>query len=234
MLRIEHLDCGYGAVRAVHDVSFDVPAASIFALLGPNGAGKTSTIMAIMGHVSIYGGRILLNAMDITRRRAVERVGLGIALVPEGRQLFSDLTVEENLTVGGYARPFAEDAAERDRVFGYFPRLYARRRQLAGSLSGGEQQMLSIGRALMARPRLLLVDELSLGLMPKMVDFCLDVLLKLKSEGLGILLVEQNTTSALGVADRVCVLSSGVEVFQGTAEQAKAMGSLFTAFLGGG
>lgn len=234
MLRIEHLDCGYGAVRAVHDVSFDVPAASIFALLGPNGAGKTSTIMAIMGHVNVHGGRILLNATDITRRRAVDRVNLGIALVPEGRQLFSDLTVDENLTVGGYARPFADDAAERDRVFGYFPRLHERRRQLAGSLSGGEQQMLSIGRALMAKPRLLLVDELSLGLMPKMVDFCLDVLLKLKSEGLGILLVEQNTASALGVADRVCVLSSGVEVFQGTAEEAKAMGSLFTAFLGGG
>ena len=234
MLRIEHLDCGYGAVRAVHDVSFDVPAASIFALLGPNGAGKTSTIMAIMGHVNVHGGRILLNATDITRRRAVDRVNLGIALVPEGRQLFSDLTVDENLTVGGYARPFADDAAERDRVFGYFPRLHERRRQLAGSLSGGEQQMLSIGRALMAKPRLLLVDELSLGLMPKMVDFCLDVLLKLKSEGLGILLVEQNTVSALGVADRVCVLSSGVEVFQGSAEQARAMGSLFTAFLGGG
>jgi len=234
MLRIEHLDCGYGAVRGVHDVSFDVPDASIFALLGPNGAGKTSTIMAIMGHVNIYGGRILLNATDITRRRAVERVSLGIALVPEGRQLFSDLTVDENLTVGGYARPFAEDAAERDRVFSYFPRLYERRRQLAGSLSGGEQQMLSIGRALMGRPRLLLVDELSLGLMPKMVDSCLGVLLKLKSEGLGILLVEQNTASALGVADRVCVLSSGVEVFQGTTEQARAMGSLFTAFLGGG
>jgi ABC-type branched-subunit amino acid transport system ATPase component len=107
MLCIEHLDCGYGAVRAVHDVSFDVPAASIFALLGPNGAGKTSTIMAIMGHVNVHSGRILLNATDITRRRAVERVNLGIALVPEGRQLFSDLTVDENLTVGGYARPFA-------------------------------------------------------------------------------------------------------------------------------
>src|SRR5579863_10371840 len=124
VLKLENLKCGYGSVEAVHNVSFDVPAASIFALLGPNGAGKTSTIMAIMGHVNVHSGRILLNATDITRRRAVDRVNLGIALVPEGRQLFSDLTVDENLTVGGYARPFAEDAAERDRVFGYFPRLY--------------------------------------------------------------------------------------------------------------
>ena len=139
-------------------------AGSVFALLGPNGAGKTSTIMAIMGHVDIYAGRIVFDGVDITRRRAVDRVDLGIALVPEGRQLFSDLTVGENLTVGGYARPLAHDAAKRDRVFGYFPRLYERRGQLAGSLSGGEQQMLAIGRALMAEPRLLLVDELSLGL----------------------------------------------------------------------
>ncbi len=152
----------------------------MFALLGPNGAGKTSTIMAIMGHVDIYAGRIVFDGTDITRRRAVDRVDLGIALVPEGRQLFSDLTVDENLTVGGYARPLARDAAKRDRVFGYFPRLYERRTQLAGSLSGGEQQMLAIGRALMAEPRLLLVDELSLGLMPKMVDLCLDALMKLK------------------------------------------------------
>ena len=150
--------------------------------------------------------------------------------MPEGRQLFSDLTVDENLTVGGYARPFAEDAAERDRVFSYFPRLYERRRQLAGSLSGGEQQMLSIGRALMGRPRLLLVDELSLGLTPKMVDSCLGVLLKLKSEGLGILLVEQNTASALGVADRVCVLSSGVEVFQGNYRASESNGVAIHGF----
>jgi branched-chain amino acid transport system ATP-binding protein len=232
MLRLENLNCGYGSVEAVHDVSFDVPAGSVFALLGPNGAGKTSTIMAIMGHVDIHGGRIVLDGEDIVSRRAIDRVGLGISLVPEGRQLFSDLTVDENLTVGGYARPADRDAAKRDRVFGIFPRLHERRTQLAGSLSGGEQQMLAIGRALMAEPRLLLVDELSLGLMPKMVDLCLDALLQLKQEGLTILLVEQNTASALDVADRVCVLSSGVQVYQGTAAEAKAAGSMFATFLG--
>jgi branched-chain amino acid transport system ATP-binding protein len=232
MLKLENLNCGYGSVEAVHNASFDVPAGSVFALLGPNGAGKTSTIMAIMGHIDIHGGRILLEDKDITRRRAIDRAGLGISLVPEGRQLFSDLTVDENLTAGGYARPIARDAAKRDRVFGYFPRLHERRMQLAGSLSGGEQQMLAIGRALMAEPRLLLVDELSLGLMPKMVDLCLDALLQLKREGLTIVLVEQNTARALDVADQVCVLSSGVQVFQGTAAEAKAAGSMFATFLG--
>ena len=232
MLKIEHLNCGYGSVHAVHDVSFDVPAGSIFALLGPNGAGKTSTIMAIMGHIDIHGGRILLENADITYRPAVERASLGISLVPEGRQLFSDLSVEENLTIGGYARPAERDAAKRDRVFNYFPTLSERRRQLAGSLSGGEQQMLAIGRAIMAEPRLLLVDELSLGLMPKMVDICLDVLMQLKREGLTIVLVEQNTARALEVADQVCVLSSGAQVFKGTSAEAKSAGSLFATFLG--
>jgi branched-chain amino acid transport system ATP-binding protein len=232
MLKLENLNCGYGSVEAVHDVSFDIPAGSVFALLGPNGAGKTSTIMAIMGHVDIHGGRILLDGKDIISRRVIDRVGLGISLVPEGRQLFSDLSVDENLTVGGYARPAGRDAVKRDRVFGIFPRLYERRTQLAGSLSGGEQQMLAIGRALMAEPRLLLVDELSLGLMPKMVDLCLDALLQLKREGLTILLVEQNTARALDVADKVCVMSSGVQVYQGTAAEAKAAGSMFATFLG--
>jgi branched-chain amino acid transport system ATP-binding protein len=232
MLRLENLNCGYGSVEAVHDISFDVPAGSVFALLGPNGAGKTSTMMAIMGHVDIHGGRIILEGEDITRRRAIDRVGLGIALVPEGRQLFSDLTVDENLTVGGYARPASRDAAKRDRVFAIFPRLHERRAQLAGSLSGGEQQMLAIGRALMAEPRLLLVDELSLGLMPKMVDLCLDALLALKRDGLTIVLVEQNTARALDVADKVCVMSSGVQVYQGTAAEARAAGSMFATFLG--
>ena len=232
MLKLESLSCGYGAVEAVRDVSLDVPAGSIFALLGPNGAGKTSTIMAVMGHVDIHGGRILIEGKDITRRRAVDRVRLGVALVPEGRQLFSDLTIDENLTVGGYARPSASDAAKRERVFGYFPRLAERRGQLAGSLSGGEQQMLALGRALMAEPRLLLVDELSLGLMPKMVDLCLDALTQLKREGLTVVLVEQNTARALDVADKVCVMSSGVQVYQGTAAEARAAGSMFATFLG--
>jgi branched-chain amino acid transport system ATP-binding protein len=232
MLDIEHLSCGYGTVRAVHDVSFSVPLGSIFALLGPNGAGKTSTIMAVMGHVDIYAGRVNFDAVEITRRRAVDRVELGIAVVPEARQLFSDLTVAENLTIGGYARRRQRDAGNRERIFGYFPRLYERRSQLAGSLSGGEQQMLAIGRALMAEPRLLLVDELSLGLMPKMVDLCLDVLVKLKADGLGILLVEQNTALALDVADRVGVVSSGHQIFEGTVEEARAAGSLFATFLG--
>src|ERR1700716_1171318 len=221
MLKLENLNCGYGSVEAVHNVSFDVPAGSVFALLGPNGAGKTSTIMAIMGHVDIHGGHIVLEGQDITRRRAIDRVGLGVALVPEGRQLFSDLTVDENLTVGGYAHPADRDAAKRDRVFSIFPRLHERRTQLSGSLSGGEQQMLAIGRALMAEPRLLLVDELSLGLMPKMVDLCLDALLALKRDGLTILLVEQNTERALEVAHQVCVLASGRSVFHGPAEAAR-------------
>ncbi len=232
MLRLDSLRCGYGAVEAVHGVSFDVAAGSVFALLGPNGAGKTSTIMAIMGHVDVHGGRILLDGADVAHRRAIDRVGLGISLVPEGRQLFSDLTIDENLTVGGYAWAADRDAAKRDRVFGIFPRLHERRTQLAGSLSGGEQQMLAIGRALMAEPRLLLVDELSLGLMPKMVDLCLDALMQLKREGLTIVLVEQNTARALDVADHVCVLSSGIQVYQGTAAEARASGSLFAAFLG--
>jgi branched-chain amino acid transport system ATP-binding protein len=232
MLRLEGLVCGYGTVEAVHHLSLEVERGTIFALLGPNGAGKTSTIMAIMGHVDILAGRILLEGEDISRRRATERARLGIAVVPEGRQLFSDLTVEENLTVGGYVRPARDETRNRERVFAAFPRLRDRRRQIAGSLSGGEQQMLAISRALMADPRLLLVDELSLGLMPKMTDLCLDALVRLSREGLTMILVEQNTARALDVADRVCVLASGVAVYQGDAAEAKAAGSLFATFLG--
>jgi branched-chain amino acid transport system ATP-binding protein len=232
MLKLDHLSCGYGAVRAVHDLSFELPAGTLLALLGPNGAGKTSTMMAIMGHVDIYSGRIVYQDADITRRRAVDRAELGIALVPEGRQLFPDLTVDENLTVGGYSHTRARDRINRERVFQTFPRLGERKTQLASSLSGGEQQMLAIGRALMAEPRLLLVDELSLGLMPKMVDLCLRALLDLKREGVTILLVEQNTARALDVADQVIVLSSGAVVFRGSAAQAKAEHSLFATFLG--
>jgi branched-chain amino acid transport system ATP-binding protein len=232
MLRLEHLSCGYGELRAVEDLSVEVAAGALLALLGPNGAGKTSAIMAIMGHTTISSGKILFEGRDITREPPVRRPARGIALVPEGRRLFGDLTVEENLTVGGYSRAFARDAINRERVYGLFPRLRDRRKQIAGSMSGGEQQMLAIGRALMAEPKLLLVDELSLGLMPKMVDLCFDALAALRREGLTVVLVEQNTTRALEIADTVCVLASGSVVFSGPAATTKTDISLFETFLG--
>jgi branched-chain amino acid transport system ATP-binding protein len=207
---------------AVSDLSFALEEGQILALLGPNGAGKTSTILAIMGHVPIKNGALSIDGRDATRLPALKRPELGLALVPEGRRLFSDLTVAENLTVGGYSRPRADEKRNLARAFELFPRLAERRGQLAASLSGGEQQMLAIGRALMSTPRLLLVDELSLGLMPKMVDICLDALRRLnREEGLTIVLVEQNTERALDVAHHVCVLASGRSVFTGSAESAR-------------
>jgi branched-chain amino acid transport system ATP-binding protein len=231
MLRLEKLSCGYGPIRAVEDLTLDVPAGSLLALLGPNGAGKTSTIMAIMGHTTIHGGRILFEGKDITAEPAVKRAPLGIALVPEGRRLFSDLTVEENLTVGGYCRSMARDAVNREQIYKVFPRLRDRRRQLAGSMSGGEQQMLAMGRALMAEPKLLLIDELSLGLMPAMVDLCFEALDRLRQGGLTVVLVEQNTARALEIAESVCILASGSVVFSGPASAARADIGLFETFL---
>jgi branched-chain amino acid transport system ATP-binding protein len=232
MLQLENLSCGYGSIRAVHDLSFALDERETMALLGPNGAGKTSTIMAIMGHTTIHGGRIVFRGEDITHVPAVRRVERGIALVPEGRLLFSDLSVEDNLTVGGYRHSVARDHINRERVYTLFPRLAERRTQIASSLSGGEQQMLAMGRALMAEPKLLLIDELSLGLMPKMVDLCFDALATLRKDGVTILLVEQNTQRALDFADQVCVITSGALAFSGTAAQARANDRLFDAFVG--
>jgi branched-chain amino acid transport system ATP-binding protein len=232
MLRLEQLSCGYGSIRAVSDVSFELPAGTVLALLGPNGAGKTTTIMAVMGHATIHGGRILFAGRDISRDPALGRARLGISLVPEGRRPFADLTVEENLSVGGYCRSSTDEAANRERVYALFPVLQQRRRQRAGSMSGGEQQMLAIGRALMIEPSLILIDELSLGLMPKMVDVCFAALERLRRSGLTIVLVEQNTRRALDIADRVCILSAGTVAFSGTAEDARADPALFETFLG--
>jgi branched-chain amino acid transport system ATP-binding protein len=231
MLRLENLGCGYGPVRAVEGVSFELAAHSSLALLGPNGAGKTSTLLAIMGHCTITGGRIWVEGRDITNVPAVRRVDLGIAWVPEGRLLFPDLTVEENLTVGGYRLPRTRDLANRRRVYDLFPLLADRRRQASGSLSGGEQQMLAIGRALMAEPRLLLIDELSLGLMPKMVDQCFRALETLKRQGVAILLVEQNTARALDFAEHCCVMTSGSLAFSGPSREARDNPRLFDVFV---
>jgi branched-chain amino acid transport system ATP-binding protein len=221
LLEVQNFSCGYGEIVAVRNLSFTVETGKILALLGPNGAGKTSTILAIMGHVQVKTGTMRVAGTDITRVAAVKRAEYGLALVPEGRRLFSDLTVAENLVIGGYSRSRAHEKSNLAHVFELFPRLSERRHQISASLSGGEQQMLAIGRALMSEPKLLLVDELSLGLMPKMVDLCIDALQKLNREGLAVLLVEQNTARALDIADQVCVLASGRSVFYGPAEIAR-------------
>ncbi|WP_020591992.1 ABC transporter ATP-binding protein [Kiloniella laminariae] len=232
MLQLENMDCGYGAFHAVHDLSLTIQQGEIFALLGPNGAGKSSTIMSIAGHVQLMSGAIRFDGTDISSLSARERVRLGIAVAPEGRRLFPDLTIEENLTVGGYSLPKGRETINKEIVFTLFPRLTERLKQPASTLSGGEQQMLAMGRAMMAEPRLLMIDEVSLGLMPKMVDVCYHAINHLKSQGVTILLVEQNTKRALEVADQVCVLESGQSVWQGTATEARKAPDLIEAFLG--
>jgi branched-chain amino acid transport system ATP-binding protein len=232
MLDIENLRCGYGSMDAVHDLSLEVPSGKIVALLGPNGAGKTSTIMSVAGHVQVKAGRISFEGKDISLVPPHRRVELGIAVVPEGRRLFSDLSVKDNLVVGGYSLSKARANENRERVFAIFPRLQERVDQIASSLSGGEQQMLAMGRALMASPRLLMVDELSLGLMPKAIDACYSVLEKLRESGVTILLVEQSTERAIRVADIVCVMESGVVVWRGSASDAREDPRLIAAYLG--
>ena len=209
MLEVTDLVCGYGDIVAVDNLSFTIGAGEIFGLVGANGAGKSATIMSLAGLLPVRSGAVRLDGRDITAVPAHARIDRGIALVPEGRRVFGDLSVDENLTVGGTR--LGGDALERnrERVFDTFARLAERRRQLAGSLSGGEQQMLAIGRAMMAEPSLLLIDELSLGLMPIAVDECYRALSDLQRDGLAILLVEQSTERVLRTADRIAILESG-------------------------
>ncbi|QPC94570.1 ABC transporter ATP-binding protein [Mesorhizobium sp. INR15] len=232
MLEVSGLSCGYGDIVAVRDLSFTVSAGSILALLGANGAGKSSTLMCLAGIVARKAGRVVVEGADISNLPAEQRIRHGMAIVPEGRRIFPDLSVLENLTVGGHIVSSAKLADGVEQVYGYFPRLKERKTQLAGSLSGGEQQMLAMGRALMSSPRLLLVDELSLGLMPKVVDECYEVLYRMKATGMAIILVEQNTERALAAADNVCVLEAGNLFWSGSAAQARANENLVAAFLG--
>jgi branched-chain amino acid transport system ATP-binding protein len=232
MLRLEDLSCGYGPMQAVQALDLTVAPGEITVLLGANGAGKTSTIMCIAGHVEMHAGRILYHEKDISHYTPMQRVAAGIGLVPEGRRLFAGLTVRENLLVGGYCRDKASTAPNIEKVLATFPRLKERLKQQAGSLSGGEQQMLAIGRALMSQPKILLIDELSLGLMPTMIDICYAAIEEFKSGGMSILLVEQSTRLALEVADEVTVLESGRTVWKGTAGEAIGSTDMIDAFLG--
>ncbi len=232
MLELQSVSCGYGAFQAVHELTLTLRPGTITGLLGPNGAGKSSTLMCVAGHATRQAGTVLFDGKDINELPPTERVRRGIAISPEGRRLFKDLSVEDNLRVGGLIQPARVYAQDRDRVLALFPRLSERLTSLAGNLSGGEQQMLAIGRALMTRPRLIMIDELSLGLMPKVIDLCYSALQTLRSEGMTVLLVEQNTERVLKVADDICVLESGRSVWQGSAEAARQDPNLTAAYLG--
>jgi branched-chain amino acid transport system ATP-binding protein len=232
MVQLDNLSCGYGMFQAVHGLSLELRAGTFNGLIGANGAGKSSTLMCIAGHVALQEGTLRFNGQDISRLGPRERVKLGIAISPEGRRLFKDLSVEDNLKVGGLIHPAAFYAQDRDKVLALFPRLGERLDSLAGNLSGGEQQMLAIGRALMTRPKLLMIDEISLGLMPKVIDLCYAALEQLRREGLTILVVEQNTDRLLRVADELCVLESGRTVWQGIAADARNDPTLTAAYMG--
>ncbi len=232
MLQLKNMHCGYGQMKAVQGLDLIAEQGKITALLGANGAGKSSTMMCIAGHVDLQEGTIQYKGVDISNQTPMQRVASGIGVVPEGRRLFTDLTVQENFIMGGYCRSKKKTGPNMDRVYEIFPRMKERRGQRAGALSGGEQQMVAIGRALMSEPELLLVDELSLGLMPKAIDICYQVLTELKDQGLAIVLVEQSTQRALKVADDITVLESGRVVWAGTAEESKNSMDVIDACLG--
>ena len=232
LLEVEDLTAAYGQIRALHGVDLTVGEGQVVALLGPNGAGKTTTLRAICGMVRT-NGRIAFRGKDLTGL-ATERVTrLGIAHVPEGRGTFPGLTVAENLQLGAYGRRDPEVGRDIDRWYGIFPRLADRRNQPAGSLSGGEQQMLAVARALLSRPALLLLDEPSLGLAPLVVREVFDVLARIRVEqGTGMLLVEQNATLALELADAAYVLAAGRTVLSGPAAEIRAEDSVRRSYLG--
>ena len=233
LLRIRDLEVAYGAVPAVMGVALELPAGEIRAILGANGAGKSSTIKAILGLVKARG-TIELEGRSI-HGLATHRIHQhGVAWVPEGRQLFSTLTVHENLEMGGFSRGNGPDFRARvDRMFEMFPRLRERRSQLAGSLSGGEQQMLAIARALVSEPRLLLMDEPSLGLAPKVVQRLFEQIQEINARGLSILMVEQNARQALKIAHYAYLLEAGRLAAEGSAETLMASEDVKRAYLGG-
>jgi len=233
LLRIEDLTASYGAVRALHGVDLEVGEGQVVALLGPNGAGKTTTLRAVCGMVRT-GGRIALGGCDLTGLSTEKVVRLGVAHVPEGRGTFAGLTVEENLRLGGYGRRDAPALrSDVDSWYEVFPRLAERRKQAAGSLSGGEQQMLAIARALLSRPVLLLLDEPSLGLAPRVTRELFAVLGRVKAEqGTSMLLVEQNATLALELADTAYVLEAGRTVLSGPAAEIRTDESVRRVYLG--
>ena len=232
MLRVEDLDVYYGEIRALKGVALEVCRGEIVALLGNNGAGKTTTLRAVSGLLVPRRGRVALEGSSLVGVPPHDVVLRGIAHVPEGRRIFNRLTVRENLAMGAYLRRDDGVAADLGRVYSLFPRLEERATQVAGTLSGGEQQMLAIGRALMARPRLLLLDEPSMGLAPVLVEQIFQTIDDINRQGTTILLVEQNASMALSIAHRGYVLETGVVVLSGTAAELADNAEVRRAYLG--
>jgi len=234
LLTVENLTVHYGAIQALKGISFSVNEGEVITLIGSNGAGKTTTLHAISNIIKKTAGKVTFQDSDITSVPADAIVKTGLIQVPEGRRIFSNLTVRENLEMGAYTRKDkAGIKADMENVFELFPRLKERLRQISGTLSGGEQQMLAMGRALMAKPKLLLLDEPSMGLAPILVDEIFSIIQKINKDGTTILLVEQNAFKALSIADRAYILETGSVVKTGAASDLISDDSVRSAYLGG-
>ncbi|MBQ3488815.1 MAG: ABC transporter ATP-binding protein [Clostridia bacterium] len=232
MLEVTNLNVYYDNIRALKDVSFSVEEGEIMTLIGANGAGKTTTLLTLSGLKRAQSGTIRFLGKDITKATPQSRVAMGISQSPEGRRVFSGLTVLENLEMGAYLRK-DDFSGDMEKVFAYFPRLKERKKQTAGTLSGGEQQMLAMGRALMSRPKLMLLDEPSMGLSPLLVSEIFEIIRRLNENGTTILLVEQNAALALKLAHRAAVMETGRIVLSGTGEELSRSPEVQKAYLGG-
>ena len=232
MLNVEGLNVYYGSIHAIKGVSFEVNQGEIVTMIGANGAGKSTTMNTVAGLLKPRSGSIVFEDKDITHMPASKVVSLGLALCPEGRRVFQQMSVRENLEMGGYTRQASEIAPALEHVFELFPRLKERQRQVAGTLSGGEQQMLAMGRAMMSKPKLLMLDEPSMGLAPLLVEQIFDIILSLNKAGTTILLVEQNAQMALSIADRAYVLETGNIFKEGSADMLMHDDAVRKAYLG--
>lgn len=234
LLKVENLEVYYGVIRALKGISFEVNEGEIVTLLGANGAGKTTTMQSIMGLIHAKSGTVTYDGKNITGMPAHQIVKMGMTQVPEGRRIFAELTVYENLLMGAYTeKDKAKIKRDIDEIYTVFPRLCERKNQVAGTLSGGEQQMLAMGRAIMSHPKLLMLDEPSMGLSPLLVDQVFDIIKHFHSIGTTILLVEQNASKSLAISDRAYVLENGTIAYSGTGKELSESDDIKKAYLGG-